>query len=251
MTSRRRVEPACQAVRLTLDDEGRVYLVEPETEGTGGRIVFLGPIASDWRCPPGRLGEWAELASRWREEVADGRAERALRAEMLRDSLTGLPNRLAFTDFIEKAGERSERDLDHAVLVVDMLRFSRINESMGGLAGDELLITFARRLISALRAGDQLARTGGNEFGVLVSLRSSSVRQAAQTLSLGIMLVLFVPLFGIRALPAATQEALLARLMGLGMNQILAGVVGVLLLLDLGLLAAAAARFRRARLILD
>ena len=42
---------------------------------------------------------------------------------------------------------------------------------MGSLAGDELLITFARRLILALRAGDVLARTGGNEFGVLVSLR--------------------------------------------------------------------------------
>ena len=42
---------------------------------------------------------------------------------------------------------------------------------MGGLAGDELLITFARRLISALRAGDLLARTGGNEFGILVTLR--------------------------------------------------------------------------------
>jgi diguanylate cyclase (GGDEF)-like protein len=57
------------------------------------------------------------------------------------------------------------------VLVVDMLRFSRINESMGSLAGDELLITFARRLMSALRGGDVLARTGGNEFGVLVTLR--------------------------------------------------------------------------------
>jgi diguanylate cyclase (GGDEF)-like protein len=52
-----------------------------------------------------------------------------------------------------------------------MLRFSRINESMGSLAGDELLITFARRLMSALRGGDVLARTGGNEFGVLVSVR--------------------------------------------------------------------------------
>ena len=61
--------------------------------------------------------------------------------------------------------------MQHAVLVVDMLRFSRINESMGSLAGDELLITFARRLMSALRGGDVLARTGGNEFGVLVTLR--------------------------------------------------------------------------------
>jgi diguanylate cyclase (GGDEF)-like protein len=105
------------------------------------------------------------------DRTVEVQAERTLRAEMLRDSLTGLPNRLAFTEAIESAGANVARDLEHAVLVVDMLRFSRINESMGGLAGDELLITFARRLILALRAGDVLARTGGNEFGVLVSLR--------------------------------------------------------------------------------
>ena len=105
------------------------------------------------------------------DRTVEVQAEQALRAEMLRDSLTGLPNRLAFSEFVEKAGEDSAGNLEHAVLVVDMLRFSRINESMGSLAGDELLITFARRLISALRAGDLLARTGGNEFGILVSLR--------------------------------------------------------------------------------
>ncbi|HUE79093.1 MAG TPA: EAL domain-containing protein [Sphingomicrobium sp.] len=105
------------------------------------------------------------------DRTIEVQAERTLRAEMLRDSLTGLPNRLAFTEAIEKAGAKASRDLEHAVLVVDMLRFSRINESMGSLAGDELLITFARRLILALRGGDVLARTGGNEFGVLVSLR--------------------------------------------------------------------------------
>ena len=105
------------------------------------------------------------------DRTVEVQSERTLRAEMLRDSLTGLPNRLAFTEAVEQAGERVARDLEHAVLVVDMLRFSRINESMGSLAGDELLITFARRLILALRGGDVLARTGGNEFGVLVSLR--------------------------------------------------------------------------------
>ena len=105
------------------------------------------------------------------DRTVEVQAERTLRAEMLRDSLTGLPNRLAFSEAIEKSGEKVARDLEHAVLVVDMLRFSRINESMGSLAGDELLITFARRLVLALRAGDVLARTGGNEFGVLVSLR--------------------------------------------------------------------------------
>jgi diguanylate cyclase (GGDEF)-like protein len=104
------------------------------------------------------------------DRTVEVQAERTLRAEMLRDSLTGLPNRLAFTEEIEKL-EAVEQEIEHAVLVVDVLRFSRINESMGSLAGDELLITFARRLMSALRAGDVLSRTGGNEFGILVALR--------------------------------------------------------------------------------
>jgi diguanylate cyclase (GGDEF)-like protein len=103
------------------------------------------------------------------DRTVEVQAERTLRAEMLRDSLTGLANRLAFTEEVEKL-EGGSRETEYAVLVVDMLRFSRINESMGSLAGDELLITFARRLISALRSGDVLARTGGNEFGVLVAL---------------------------------------------------------------------------------
>jgi diguanylate cyclase (GGDEF)-like protein len=105
------------------------------------------------------------------DRTVEAQAERTLRAEMLRDSLTGLPNRLAFTERVEQLDQDGKRDVEHAVLVVDMLRFSRINESMGSLAGDELLITFARRLMSALRGGDVLARTGGNEFGVLVTLR--------------------------------------------------------------------------------
>jgi diguanylate cyclase (GGDEF)-like protein len=120
---------------------------------------------------PKRDGEKPRCLLSVVDRTVEVQAERTLRAEMLRDSLTGLPNRLAFSEAIEEAGENVVRDLEHAVLVVDMLRFSRINESMGSLAGDELLITFARRLILALRAGDVLARTGGNEFGVLVSLR--------------------------------------------------------------------------------
>jgi len=105
------------------------------------------------------------------DRTVEVQAENALRAEMLRDSLTGLPNRVAFTEEIERTGSDDVEEHRHAVLVVDVLRFSRINESVGSIAGDELLITFARRLMSALRGGDVLARTGGNEFGILVSLR--------------------------------------------------------------------------------
>ncbi len=114
------------------------------------------------------------------DRTVEMQAERNLRAEMLRDSLTGLPNRLAFIEMIEAAGQDKGDGRGHAVLAIDMLRFSRVNESMGTIAGDVLLITFARRLLAALRAGDGLARTGGNEFGVIVNLHKG-IEDALQT----------------------------------------------------------------------
>src|SRR4029453_2968337 len=117
-------------------------------EGVSSRYfrVKLAPL-------PRRKGRPSRCLLSVVDRTVEVQAERTLRAEMLRDSLTGLPNRLGFTEAIEKAGEKVGRDMEHAVLVVDMLRFSRINESMGSLAGDELLITFARRLILALKIG--------------------------------------------------------------------------------------------------
>jgi predicted signal transduction protein with EAL and GGDEF domain len=125
-------------------------------EGEGPQKRFLklklAPLEADSKGAPRCLLSVVD-------RTVEVQAENNLRAEMLRDSLTGLPNRLSFTETVESRGA-DPRERDHAVLVVDMLRFSRINESMGSLAGDELLITFARRLMSALRGGDILARTG-------------------------------------------------------------------------------------------
>ena len=102
------------------------------------------------------------------DRTAEVETARSLRAEMLHDSLTGLPNRFAFGEAIEEAIEAGGADDSFAVLAVDLNRFSRINECVGALAGDELIITVARRLVSALRQGDMLARMAGDEFGVLM-----------------------------------------------------------------------------------
>jgi diguanylate cyclase (GGDEF)-like protein len=105
------------------------------------------------------------------DKTAQVETEKNLRSEMLRDSLTGLPNRHAFNEDIEQLLEDPAfREGTYAVLVADMTRFSRVNECMGAIAGDELLITFARRLFSALRPSDVLARTAGDEFGILLRL---------------------------------------------------------------------------------
>jgi diguanylate cyclase (GGDEF)-like protein len=95
------------------------------------------------------------------------RAESSLRREMTNDSLTGLPNREGFGDLVE---ERVAAGARTAVLVVDLERFGRLNACLGSLAGDELLITVARRLKGALRTRDVLARIGGDEFGILMTI---------------------------------------------------------------------------------
>jgi ABC-2 type transport system permease protein len=87
--------------------------------------------------------------------------------------------------------------------------------------------------------------------GVLVSLRAATVRQAAQTMSIAIMLLLFVPVFGVQALPVEWKVRLAQAVMGADVEQIVLIAAAVLIVLDIGLLAAAMARFQRARLILD
>jgi len=105
------------------------------------------------------------------DKTAQVETEKSLRSEMLRDTLTGLPNRFAFNERVDAVlADPNFREGAYAVLAVDMTRFSRVNECMGALAGDELLITFARRLVSALRPTDMLARTSGDEFGILMRL---------------------------------------------------------------------------------
>ncbi len=105
------------------------------------------------------------------DQTAERRTEQSLRREMMTDSLSGLPNRAGFGDMLEQKLSEADCDISRlAVLILDIDRFSRVNACLGSLAGDELLITVARRLKGVLRAHDLLARTGGDEFGILLTL---------------------------------------------------------------------------------
>ena len=107
------------------------------------------------------------------DQTPEQRTETSLRREMSTDSLTGLPNRIGFGDLVEERVTKGDRD-EFAVLAVNLDRFSRVNACMGSLSGDELLISVARRLKGVLRSNDVLARTGGDEFAVLLSLRDGT-----------------------------------------------------------------------------
>ena len=93
----------------------------------------------------------------------------SLRRQILSDPLTGLPNRTGFVEGLElRIGDDGPECF--AMVLVDLSRFSRVNECVGSVGGDELIITVARRLMTMLRGQDLLARTGANEFAIAVHL---------------------------------------------------------------------------------
>lgn len=95
-------------------------------------------------------------------------AEELLTYQAVHDRLTDLPNRVLFVDRLTTALARLERHPGTlAVLFLDIDRFKLVNDSVGHVQANEVLIEVARRLRKALRSGDTLARFGGDEFVVL------------------------------------------------------------------------------------
>lgn len=103
------------------------------------------------------------------EDITERRTMReALVHSAMTDSLTGLPNRAMFLDRLTSALEAAENDGDLvALMFLDLDRFKMVNDALGHDAGDRLLRQVARRLRSALRSEDVLARFGGDEFTIL------------------------------------------------------------------------------------
>lgn len=92
-----------------------------------------------------------------------------LRQQALHDPLTALPNRRALDGELDKAWQRLRREHRHfALLALDLDHFKAVNDAHGHLVGDGVLQQVAQRLTAAARSMDTVARTGGEEFIVLV-----------------------------------------------------------------------------------
>ena len=112
--------------------------------------------------------------------------EGQLEHQAFHDALTGLPNRRIFLDRLQQALKRSIRSQEvHTVLFVDVDRFKMTNDSLGHLAGDELLKSIADRLRRLARNEDTLARFGGDEFTLL--LENIGSLEAAERMAVRIL----------------------------------------------------------------
>jgi diguanylate cyclase (GGDEF)-like protein len=158
--------PTNRVVDLHVDAEPFGDAAEAEaavSEALGDPRLTTGPIDVE------RGTDVADLLARLvaTTRVLESRVERAERESML-DPLTGLGNRRAWREAVRAAEERIRRGARPAVVaVVDLDGFKAINDEQGHAAGDRILRRLATTLVRAVRAGDTVARTGGDEFAVL------------------------------------------------------------------------------------
>ena len=112
--------------------------------------------------PAGRVYSFRDLT---RQLDADRRIEQLSTT----DALTGLPNRGRLSERVLEAAAHSRRAGEaFALMLIDLDRFRRINDSLGHGVGDEVLRTAAQRIQGCLRNSDDIARVGGDQFAVLV-----------------------------------------------------------------------------------
>lgn len=119
----------------------------------------------------GAGGRPARIAGSLTDTTEQAIVQERLRNVGFQDSLTGLFNRVVFVEGLgRRLDDRTHRGAggSFAVLYLDLDRFKIVNDSLGHMVGDELLVAASRRLESCLRPGDALARLGGDEFAILL-----------------------------------------------------------------------------------
>lgn len=140
--------------------------------GSNGQPIWLDIIVNKTLDASGRLIVVARDISHQKrsEEKAMWMAQH--------DALTGLPNRAVLQERLDAVLANANETTAAAMLIVDVDNFKTINDTLGHDGGDALLCAFADRLRAAVPAEDLVARTGGDEFALIVSAKSDADVQA-------------------------------------------------------------------------
>ncbi len=130
--------------------------------------------------------EMGELTKTFNNMMSEVRKDRELlNFQANFDSLTGLPNRVQAVERLALEISRAQRE-DHgfAIIFIDLNNFKYVNDTMGHMAGDELLAGLSKRFRSVLRGSDIIARLGGDEFLVILptATRPAESKEVAQRL---------------------------------------------------------------------
>lgn len=143
------------------------YVRNAECRLRRGDASFVAGIAI--AVVPDEGGMPAGLAYVIRDMTKEKQREDQLQDQALHDSLTGLPNRVLFSDRLSQAIENARRAKTQVgVLYIDLDHFKEVNDSFGHDFADVLLQQTARRMQQLVRASDTLARLGGDEFAVVL-----------------------------------------------------------------------------------
>jgi diguanylate cyclase (GGDEF)-like protein/PAS domain S-box-containing protein len=159
-------QAAAAALRALVDQPGEIATLEYRRRHRDGSWRVIESTASNLLAHPAVAG----IVLNSHDATDRKLAEERLIHDALHDELTGLPNRALFMDRLKHSMERSRRDPAQLtiVLFMDIDRFKIVNDSLGHLVGDELLVQIAASLSAALRPGDTIARVGGDEFAILL-----------------------------------------------------------------------------------
>lgn len=119
--------------------------------------------------PIGIVGYLQDITERKKAEEALLAQKEILRYQAHHDALTGLPNRVLFTDRLEQGIEKAKRHKEGlALFFIDLDKFKYINDSLGHGVGDRVLRAISKRLESIIRKEDTLARLSGDEFTLIM-----------------------------------------------------------------------------------
>ena len=186
------LNPAAQEVygrpveELLANPDLRLESIHPEDRDRVKSSYYHSDRISDLEyrvVQPGGEVRWVWERSRLIDDGSNGRRdgiisditdrkqiESELSYEAKHDSLTGLPNRAAFLERVDRACERSKIDPEYqfAILFIDLDRFKIVNDSLGHQIGDELLINVANILVESAQGKHFVARLGGDEFTIVL-----------------------------------------------------------------------------------
>ena len=161
-------EPGSASVAFR-DEDGNVLAELTWTPDKPGRTLFIRTLGPVLMISLG-LGLIALVLLHQSQKAAQGLIASEAKAKhmALHDNLTGLPNRTLFADRLHQASERLGRQGGQvAVMCIGLDRFKDVNDTLGHLAGDELIRHNAARIATMIRSGDTLARLGGDEFVII------------------------------------------------------------------------------------